>query len=259
MNPFYFGTSERRIFGIYEPAALGSKRKRAAVLCYSWGPEYLYAHRTMRQLAIKLSMAGVHTLRFDYFGTGDSGGDAADTDLKGWESDIALAIEEIKDMVDVTKVSLIGLRLGATVAASVATKLWKEIDALVLWDPIVSGKEYQLSLDPGERERWHGGPKAAGESAQVREASGFVCSTSMIRELPALNLGDMISPPRTRTLMLVTERFPFHQSLAPVPGGGQSGSLDIEYMEAVHPWIEDPTLTGVVPVGVIQRIVNWLG
>jgi hypothetical protein len=30
-------------------------------------------------------------------------------------------------------------------------------------------------------------------------------------------------------------------------------------MTALRPWIEDPDSIGVVPVGVIQRIVNWLG
>ena len=71
MTPFYFGAGPQRLFGIYEPAVLTGRGKRGAVLCYPWGPEYVHAHRVMRQLAIKLAGAGVHTLRFDFFGTGD--------------------------------------------------------------------------------------------------------------------------------------------------------------------------------------------
>ena len=96
MTPFYFGDRRRRLFGIYEPAVLKSVGKRAAVLCYPWGAEYVHAHRTMRQLAVRLSAAGIDTLRFDFFGTGDSAGEMVDADLAGWETDIELAIEELR-------------------------------------------------------------------------------------------------------------------------------------------------------------------
>ena len=95
MSPFYFGTRERRLFGIYEPASCGTAGNRAAILCYPWGLEYLHAHRTLRQLALKLSATGVHTLRFDFFGTGDSGGEAIDANLKVWQTDLKMAMEEI--------------------------------------------------------------------------------------------------------------------------------------------------------------------
>ena len=117
MNPFFFGTAERRLFGIYEPAAVGTAGKRAAILCYPWGAEYLHAHRTLRQLALKLSSAGFHTLRFDFYGTGDSGGEPTDVDLAGWEADLETAIEELTEITGLSKVTLIGLRLGAVVAA----------------------------------------------------------------------------------------------------------------------------------------------
>ena len=45
------------------------------MLCYPWGSEYIYAHRSLRLLAQRRAAAGIHTLRFDYFGTGDSDGD----------------------------------------------------------------------------------------------------------------------------------------------------------------------------------------
>src|ERR1700722_5596148 len=138
MSPFFFGTSERRIFGVYEPAASGTSGKRAAVFCYPWGSEYIYAHRTIRQLAVRLSTAGFHTLRFDFFGTGDSAGDLTDADLAGWETDVESAMEEIRDISGMAQITLIGLRLGATIAASVAARLSRKVDSLVLWDPIVS-------------------------------------------------------------------------------------------------------------------------
>ena len=89
----------------------------------------------MRHLATKLSQAGFHTLRFDYFGTGDSAGDLIDADLTGWEGNAESAIEGLKDIAGAPRVTLVGMRIGATVAARAAARLADEIEALVLWDP----------------------------------------------------------------------------------------------------------------------------
>jgi len=139
MNPMFIGGSDRRLFGLYEPAVASRGKPRAAVLCYPWGMEYIYAHRTMRQLASRLSGAGFHTLRFDYFGTGDSSGEADQADLAGSNSDVAVAIEALRDIAGTSKVALIGLRLGANIAVQAAATHESEVEALVLWDPIVSG------------------------------------------------------------------------------------------------------------------------
>ena len=106
MNPLYIGTRGRRLFGIHEPPAVKAGRARAAVLCYPWGSEYLFAHRTLRQLAVRLCGAGFHTLRFDFFGTGDSSGDMLDADLAGWEGDTESAVEGIKDIAEMVHKAL---------------------------------------------------------------------------------------------------------------------------------------------------------
>jgi uncharacterized protein len=259
MTPFYFGTGARRLFGIYEPAAVAGGRKRAAVLCQPWGAEYLYAHRTMRQLAVRLSAAGFHTLRFDYYGTGDSAGEMADAELGGWKTDVELAMEEIADIVGTTRVTLIGLRLGATIAASVAAAHAGDVDALVLWDPIVSGTEYLRRLEnlgtafrpqPDQRQ-----PAAPGADQDVR---GFPVTPAMKRDLRLIEPGGLLSAPPARTLVLVTERWPAHASLAERPAGQGAASLAVEFVTAVCPWVEDPDSMGVVPAGVLQRIVTWL-
>lgn len=259
MSPFFFGTSERRIFGVYEPAAAGSPGKRAAVLCYPWGSEYLYAHRAIRQLAVKLSGAGYHTLRFDFFGTGDSGGESADVDLAGWESDVETAIEEIGDITGISRITLIGLRLGATIAASVAAKSSRPIDGLILWDPIVSGDEYlrQLGILPPDS----GDPldAASSDSRVSEQIQGFAPTRNVRQDFHSIDLAALISPPARRTLMLLTEQLPSHERLFPIPAGQSAGSLEIESMAAIHPWLENSANTGEVPVGLFQRIVNWLG
>jgi uncharacterized protein len=250
VNPLYLGTSERRIYAIYEPAAVGRTRSRAAVLCYPWGAEYVYAHRSMRQLAIKLSMAGFHTLRFDYFGTGDSAGDMTDADLSGWETDVESAIEGIRDIAGTTQVTLIGLRLGATIAARVARRLSNEVEALVLWDPIISGEEYLRGM---------GVTSQPGEASSALEVQGFPLTPKLLSEFLSVDLHALISPPPTRLLLLVTQRMPSHDALSVVPAAPGLESVAIEYMSIDCPWIEAVTITGAIPVRLIQRIVDWLG
>ena len=115
------------MFGIYEPARRGPGR-RAVVLCHPWGAEHLHAYRSMRQLSATLTAAGLHTLRFDYFGTGDSAGEMTAATLDGWHADIRAAVQELLDTTGATRVGLVGLRLGATLAAKVAAKSRDDIE-----------------------------------------------------------------------------------------------------------------------------------
>jgi pimeloyl-ACP methyl ester carboxylesterase len=246
MNPFFFGTAERRLFGIYQSAVVGTTGKRAAIICYPWGAEYVYAHRTLRQLALKLSSAGFHTLRFDFYGTGDSGGEPADIDLTGSESDVETAIEELTEITGLSKITLIGLRLGAVVAAGVAGRLRSKVEALVLWDPIFSGPEYltRLGVTPGAR--------------PPIEAQGFPLTERMLQGLSALDLSELILKLHLRTLIILTDRLGACGRSVPITAESETKSISIEFLMDVGPWLESSVASGVVPFSVIKRIVSWL-
>jgi pimeloyl-ACP methyl ester carboxylesterase len=252
MNPLYLGTNERRIFGIYEPAGPQANRARAAVLCNPWGSEYVYAHRSLRQLAIKLAACGYHTLRFDFFGTGDSGGDMSEADLAGWEADAVSAIEGIKDIAGTARVAVIGLRLGANIAAAVAARFADQIDALVMWDPIVSGEDYLHALLAASR------PMSVAGDPDAVEVDGFVLTGTMMRDLKTIELRDVIAAPPSRTLALITERLASHDGLDVVVTPPGSKRLSIEFLPAPCPWVGSVTTSGAVPVRAIQRITEWL-
>lgn len=245
MKPFFFGTAERRLFGIYEPAAAGTPSRRAAILCYPWGAEYLHAHRVLRQLALKLSDAGFHTLRFDYYGTGDSGGEPTDVEFTGLEADLETAIEELAEITGLTKVTLIGLRLGGTIAASVASRRRRQIDALVLWDPVVSGAEYLNQLG------------ADGNARPPIEVHGFPLTEALLQRLGGVNPDMLTSNCHPHTLMLVTERLKSHAVLME-PAEAASDKPLIEFLADTRPWLEDSVLHGTGPLSVVQRILNWL-
>lgn len=145
MTPFFFGKEGEQLFGIYyEPG--GAARGEAALMCYPFGHEYMRSHMAFRQLASSLAAEGLHVLRFDYFGTGDSAGEGRDTDLARWRRDIALAAAELREISGAAKLTVIGLRLGALLAAaSLADGL--EADHLVLWDPVESGSSFLSEME----------------------------------------------------------------------------------------------------------------
>jgi pimeloyl-ACP methyl ester carboxylesterase len=244
MNPFYFGTSERRLFGIYEPARSAGGRVRAAVICNPWGAEYVHAHRSLRHLAAKLSSAGYHTLRFDYFGTGDSGGESEEGDLAGWESDTATALAELRDIAGSSRVALIGLRLGANIAARVAACHAGDVDALLLWDPIRDGDRYLSSLLQGET-------RGGGVRVAADDLNGFPLPPRIQREIAAVDVGSLAESLPPRSLVITTDG-------SDATEAHRVGGLATECLSAPAAWAESATITGAVPARVIQRIVGWL-
>ena len=124
----------------------------AVVICQPLGHEYIRAHRSLRNLATRLSQGGLHVLRFDYFGCGDSAGDLKDATFERWRTDVATAIDELKDMSGATRVSVVGVRFGATLAL-LATASRRDIDTAVLWDPVESGAVYIEEL-ANLQQRW---------------------------------------------------------------------------------------------------------
>lgn len=140
MEAFYFGPSDNYLFGVYHAPTSGNRRE-GIVLCSPFGQEYLRAHRSLRRLAINLAAQGYSVLRFDYRGTGDSAGTLADVTAEDWQQDIRHAVQELIDIAAVPKVALVGLRVGALLAAQVAANN-PQISRLLVWDPIVSGQAY---------------------------------------------------------------------------------------------------------------------
>jgi pimeloyl-ACP methyl ester carboxylesterase len=260
MHPFYFGSRDRRLFGIYEPSRLARSRSRAALLCHPWGSEYLHSHKSMRQLAILLAEAGVDSLRFDYYATGDSAGNDAEGDLASWRQDILTAVEELTSLAGVTRVTLVGLRLGATLAAQASGDLGKTVDGLVLWDPVIEGPAYIDELhaicraqpiairEPVSR------PTSVGGGFEIL---GFPLTGRIHSELQDLSLAAIapripcpvhavVSGPESACELVRTVLTPVSPPV-------------VQRIENLPVWLEDwPRNSGVVPAKILQQIVQWV-
>lgn len=204
--PLYFGTSGARLFGVYHPAESAQPRACGVVICAPFGHEYIRAHRLLRQLAGQLSRDGFHVLRFDYLGCGDSAGEPHDGTPSQWTADIATAIDELRDTAEVRRVCLIGLRLGATLAAHAAERR-DDVGAVVLWDPIVDGGRHLEELQRLQRS-WlsdRPGSKTFAFQHHVDEVIGFPITSALRTELEMTVLAESAPTSPRRIVILDSE------------------------------------------------------
>ena len=129
----------------YSLTAPPSQPKLGVVICGPFGYESICAHRSVREFAEAIVDAGIPALRFDYLGSGDSADIDENSDLvKRWTQDVISAIHELRRRTGVEQVCLLGIRLGALLAALAAAEC-RTVESLVLIGPVVSGRRYCAS------------------------------------------------------------------------------------------------------------------
>ena len=215
---------------------------RVAVICPPIGPEYTRSHRTLRHLADRLARAGIPALRFDYEGTGDSiGDDTAPARLEAWRRSIATAVGEARARTGCESVCLIGVRLGATLAALESAGA----DLLVLWNPVVKGRTYARELQA--MAMTSGSPQHQGDDAI--DSAGFRISRETLDALKALDLAKSPFPPDKRVLIVDRDDLPGDTSL---PADDRIAAAGWNEMMADHQFT-------VVPEAALASIVDWIG
>jgi uncharacterized protein len=209
MKPLFFGSANRKLYGVYHPAteqqARGT-RAQGVVLCYPGVQEYNGAHAAFRKLSGLLSRAGLHVLRFDYFGTGDSAGEMDEGTPEDWVEDVRTAVSELRDLAGIRLVSLAGYRLGASVA-TLAVAGGLKVEDLVLWDPVVDGRDYVTDLEFRDRQQnlllIHATSRF---SRGKNEILGFPFSPSLRSVLGKLDLRTADTAAARRVVVLATEQ-----------------------------------------------------
>lgn len=253
MNPFFFGASAQPLYGVYHPPREQTHPVRAVLLCYPAGIEYMRAHRAFRQLTSLLVRSGVHVLRFDYFGTGDSAGSVEDASLARWQEDVELAIEELKANAGVEKIDLVGLRLGGTLAVLAASRR-ADVSRLLLWDPVISGEAYlEELLTYAELPARNGNPTAW--PAGTVGVGGFALTAGMRSEIAAIDLR-VVPPPRVPITLIASEERALDLALCDAWRGGE---VDVECrcVPSENRWIEgDAFGSALIPQDIIQAVVE---
>ena len=210
----YFTSGQRQLFGwLHRPIASESSNT-GIVICQPFGYEALCAHRGMRSIAESATRLGIPTLRFDYSGTGDSedvGFEANQLEL--WTQDVTSAVAELRRRTAVEQVCLLGLRLGALVAAAIARRC-KPVTSLILIAPVLNGQRYVRELKvtnlagllTSQPARASGNQQSEppDPASDVMEISGFPLLPATRAALAEVDL--LTAPPPARQVLLLDEK-----------------------------------------------------
>ena len=265
MLPLYFGPPSRRLFGAFHEGSPGRAQSLGVLLCNPFGQEAIRTHRLFRVLAGRLAQGGVHVLRFDYFGTGDSGGDDDAANLESWQQDVLLAQEELQRLSGATEFTWMGARLGAAAVLQAAHKTSSAAPHLVLWDPIVNGADYAQLLrgkhvealeisyslpDPQWQQRLRHEPASFRD-----EAIGVAISAAMRSQLAALR-EDTLDIPMSTDAFVIAD--PADRAVQAWCGAQQTRGARIENIalpQALE-WTSDDSLNAaLVPAQAVQQLL----
>ncbi|MDE1182614.1 alpha/beta fold hydrolase [Paraburkholderia sp.] len=231
------------------------------VLCNPFGYDALGVHGGWRDLAESLAAGGMPALRFDYPGTGDSSGNEEDPDrFRAWLDSVKAAAAYLRAQTGVTRLTLCGVRLGATFAALAAEEI-EGIDSIVLLAPVLSGKNYVRELEM-QHQAWRSsrngiedGPREHHEGAIG--AYGFRMYPDTIEQLKAVDLERRAERPAPRVLIhdvcdsarlrRLVDRY-----------RAQGAQVSVEIFGEYGKFLQDPSISAA-PRMAFRNVLDWLG
>jgi alpha/beta superfamily hydrolase len=253
--PLYFGAAGRKLFGWYHAAPEPSTARpfTGAVICNPFGYEEICAHRTLRELAESLAASGIPCLRFDYDGTGNSSGSDHDPDrVAAWCHSIGDAVDTLKSLTGCDSICLVGLRLGATLAA-IACGGRTDILALVALAPVVRGRGYLREMRIKSATEGQDSVPAGDGSLFC---SGFLLTPQTVADLERIDLELDAAQGTVPALVVV-------RSDIPQPGSWteamlRSGRPVVRQDFAGYPELMTSPHAAIVPTQTIRQAIEWL-
>jgi len=264
-QPFYFKSGEQHLFAWLHLPSQPIESKLGVVICSPFGYESICAHRSVREFAEAINAAGIPALRFDYVGTGDSAEADENADhIKLWSRDVVAAIRELRRLTRVDRVCLLGIRLGALLAALAAAECpW--VESLIMVGPVVSGRRYVRELRMTQlagiamagSSSANGEPEAKRVNSNRLEAGGFSLSAATLESLARVDLAIVSAPAVGSMLILDNDKLPTARRWA--ESLSDSG-IELEYR--AMPGLIEMAMTApqfaTVPHTMIDSARRWL-
>jgi esterase/lipase len=248
----WFGDAARPLLGWWSRPPAGASRS-GVVIAPPVAYEYQSSHRSLRVLAERLAAAGHTVLRIDYDGTGDSAGSQWDGHrIIAWRRSIAAAVAHLR-AAGVAAVTVIGVRLGATLALLEAASAG--VDRVVAWLPVAGGRRYarelRLLATPVPEE--HDPLQPPGTLA----FAGNVFSAETLDELRGLDLTRFDTPPAPAVLVVDDPA----DAAAPVVSALRATGAEVAHvhLDGSEESLRTAPEFAVVPDEILGAICEWLG
>jgi pimeloyl-ACP methyl ester carboxylesterase len=179
--------------------------RHGVLLCGALNHELLPLYKSWHALAAMIAETGLPVLRFDYHGTGDSlGDDREPRRLEAWVDSIHAAARFMHQELGIDTVDLVGIRLGATLAALTAADIG--VERLALIAPVVSGRSYIREAQA--RSRMFAGMWRLDEASATRGDiinDGFMITRETAAEISRIDLAALAVKPAD-DLMILSEK-----------------------------------------------------
>jgi dipeptidyl aminopeptidase/acylaminoacyl peptidase len=121
-----------------------TRRVPGVVFFHGFTGDRMESHWIFVKCARALAQAGIASLRFDFFGSGESDGGFREVTLQGEISDARAAVRFLRrqKQIDPRRLGLLGLSLGGAIAACVAHE--SRAQALVLWAALAHASQLRM-------------------------------------------------------------------------------------------------------------------
>lgn len=252
-DAFYLDSQGAPLFAWLHSREDRQSLDHGVIICAPVGYEQLHSHRTLRRLADAVARTGMPTLRFDWHGTGDSAGvDEDENRCATWQANLRDACAWMRRETGCQRISIIGLRLGATIAAVTSADL--DVDHFVLWAPVTNGRAFareMLAIDMTSEFRPAPNAAATGNV----EAAGFTLSRATATELGAWNLLKA-NPTCRRALLVMRDDLPEDRRLH---DAYRTAGIEVEQLSVPgHLEMMSEPHRSRVPATAIEQITRWL-
>jgi uncharacterized protein len=158
-TPVAFLSQGKQLIGIWHHG----QSKKIAILCHGFTGSKVESKRIFVEAARVFAEEGIDAFRFDFFGSGDSAGDFADSSISTNLANLGDALAWVREK-GYEEVAVLGLSMGGA-AAILAAGLFP-IKAIVTWSAVPDLKKLFSSLMPNWQNQ--------ADSTQVLDYEGWL-------------------------------------------------------------------------------------
>jgi uncharacterized protein len=167
---------------LHKPRAAQRRAAPGVVFFHGFTGDRMESHWLFVKCARALERAGIASLRFDFYGSGESEGEFGEVTLQGEVSDARDAIRYFSKQkgIDAKRIGICGLSMGGTIAATVAQ--YSRARALVLWSALAHPKQLRHLAEHNTRPLADGAREYNSHAISAR----FLDKVEKVRPLEAI-------------------------------------------------------------------------